>query len=311
MEMRHLRYFLAVAEELSFSRAAQRLRIAQPAISRTIKELEGRIGVELLTRTKRSVTLTPAGAVLLNEARLLLQRVEETERRVRRTAAGEEGELRLGYIGPPAQPFLGRIVKEYRRRNPRVSVILEERTPERVWEMVARGRLSIGLTRPVFANRMFGLRTLLLRRERLCAVLAESHPLAGVRALRWPALADEPLIVLSRREAVSLHDAVLAAFRHARLVPRIAHTPSLISTVLSYVEAGAGIGIVSDSISSLGQGAPLVFRPLSPAHTVDFVMVWSENEDTPAAASFRALIREWLEKKLLWKAARSEGASKA
>jgi DNA-binding transcriptional LysR family regulator len=245
----------------------------------------------------------------LNEARLLLQRFDEAERRVRRTADGEEGELRLGYIGPPAQPFLGHIVKEYRRRYPRVSVVLEERTPERVWEMVARGRLSIGLTRPVFANRMFGLHTLLLRRERLCAVLDEGHPLAKARILRWPDLADEPLIVLSRREAVSLHDAVLAAFRRARLVPRIAHTPSLISTVLNYVEAGAGIGIVSDSIASLGRGALLVFRPLSPAHTVDFVMVWPENDDTPAAASFRALIHEWLQKKLLWNPGRGATAS--
>ena len=300
MDLRHLRYFQAVAEELSFSKAARRLHVAQPALSRAVKELEGMLGLELLARTRRSVALTPAGAVLLNETRLLLQRLDEATRRVQRTAAGEEGELRLGYIGPPTQSFLGRIVKEFRRRYPRVTVVLEERTPERVWEMVARGRLAIGLTRPVLPHHALGLHTLVLRHERLFAALPAGHPLAKASAIRWRQLANQPLIILSRREGVSLHDAVLAACRSARFMPSLAHTPSLISTVLSYVEAGAGIGIISDSICSLGQGLPLVFRPLSPAHTVDLVMVWSENNDTPPAAAFRRLLRDWKDGGLLW-----------
>lgn len=300
MELRHLRYFLAVAEELSFSRAAERLHVAQSALSRTVQELESLLGVELLARTRRSVELTPAGAVLLSEARLLLQRVEETERRVRRTAAGEEGELRLGYIGPPTQSFLGPIVKEFRMRFPRVTVVLEERTPERVWEMVARGRLTVGLTRPVLPHHASGLQTLVLRQERLLAALPKDHRLSKSSTLRWRQLMNEPLIILSRREGVSLHDAVLAACRDASFTPKFAHTPSLISTVLSYVEAGAGIGITSESIRSLGQGLPLVFRPLSPVHTIELVMVWSDQNDTPPAAAFRGLLREWKDKGRLW-----------
>src|SRR5688500_16908749 len=109
MDLRHLRYFQAVAEELSFSKAARRLHIAQPALSRAVKELEEHLGVVVLQRTRRSVALTPAGSVLLQETGLLLQRFDEAIRRVKRTAAGEEGELRLGYIGPPTQAFLGRI----------------------------------------------------------------------------------------------------------------------------------------------------------------------------------------------------------
>jgi DNA-binding transcriptional LysR family regulator len=300
MEIWHLRYFQTVAEELSFSKAALRLHVAQPAVSRAVKQLEETLGVLLLTRTKRSVALTPAGAVLLRETGLLLQRLDEAARRVQRTAAGEEGEVRLGYIGPPTQAFLGRIVKEFRRRYPRVTVVLEERTPERVWEMVARGRLAIGLTRPVLAHRALGLHTLLLRRERLCAALPTGHRLAKFATLRWPDLAHEPLVVLSRREGVSLHDTMLAACRRGRFTPKLAHTPSLISTVLSYVEAGAGVGVISDSICSLGHGQPLVFRPLSPVHTVDFVMVWSEENDTPPAAAFRKLVEEWLRSGELW-----------
>src|ERR1043166_9452620 len=126
MELRHLRYFQAVAEELNFSRAAHRLHVAQPAVSRAIKQLEQALGAEVLERTRHHVRLTPAGGVLLREIATLLQQVEESTRRVRRTAAGEEGELRLGYIGPPTQPFLGRLLHEYRKRYPLVSIPPEE-----------------------------------------------------------------------------------------------------------------------------------------------------------------------------------------
>ncbi len=301
MDLRHLRYFQAVAEELSFSKASGKLHVAQPALSRAVKDLEGMLGLELLARTRRSVALTPAGAVLLNEIRLLLQRLDESIRRVQRTAAGEEGELRLGYIGPPTQIFLGRIVKEFRRRYPRVTVVLEERTPERVWEMVARGRLDVGLTRPALPHHALGLHTLVLRRERLYAALPVGHALSKISRLGWRQLRHEPLIILSRREGVSLHDAVLASCRRAGFMPIIAHTPSLVSTVLSYVEAGAGIAVISDSISSIGHGLPLVFRPLSPVNTIDLVMVWSEDNDTAPAAAFRALLRDWKEADSLWR----------
>ena len=293
MELRHLRYFLAVSEELSFSKAARRLHIAQPAISRAFKELEEELGIQLLTRTRRSVQATPAGEVLRTETESLLQRLDESIRRVRRTASGEEGELRLGYIGPPTQGFLGRIVKAFRELHPRVTVVLEERTPERVWEMVAQGRLAMGLTRPVRMHRSLQLHTILLRREQLCAVLPKSHPLASKSTLRWQNLADQPLILLARREGASLHDAVLAACQRAHFSPRLAHTPSLISTVLSYVEADAGIGIVSDGIAIMTQGLPLVVRPLLPAHTVDLVLVWSEQRNSPPANAFRQLIEAW------------------
>jgi LysR family transcriptional regulator, benzoate and cis,cis-muconate-responsive activator of ben and cat genes len=300
VDLRHLRYFQAVAEELSFSKAARKLHIAQPALSRAVKELEEALGVELLARTRQSVALTQAGAVLLADTALLLQRHAETMLRVQRTAAGEEGELRLGYIGPPTRPFLGRIVKEFRKRFPRVSVVLEERTPERVWEMVAKGRLAVGLTRPVLPHHAQGLRTEVLRREPLYAALPSGHALAKNKVVSWKQLANQPLIILSRREGISLHDAVLAACHRAGFAPSLAHNPSLISTVLTYVEAGAGIGIVSDSICSLGEGLPLTFRPLSPAETVELVMVWPEKNDTPPAAAFRRLVLEWKKLGQLW-----------
>ena len=301
MELRHLRYFQAVAEELSFSKAARRLHIAQPALSRAVKELEEQLGVVLMIRNRRAVSLTEAGAVLLHEIGVLFQRVDDAVRRVQRTASGEEGELRVGYIGPPTQAFLGRLLAEFRRRYPRVSVLLEERTPERVWEMVARGRLAIGLTRPVLAQKAQGLRTMLLRREPFHGVFPPGHPLSRSRTVPWRSLAEEPLIILARREGVGLHDAILAACHRARFTPRLVHTPSVISTVLSYVEAGAGIGIIPDSVAALGAGGPLVFRPLSPVQAIELGMVWSDSEPSPAASAFRALVAEWLRARKLWK----------
>jgi DNA-binding transcriptional LysR family regulator len=263
-----------------------------------VQEIERELGADLLERTRRSVRLTPAGRVLLNEAGIVFERWDEALRRVRRTATGEEGELRLGYIGPPTQPFLGRLLAEYRRRFPLVSIHLEERTPERVWEMVAKGRLSLGLTRPVPMAEALGLRTILLREERLGIVVPPDHPFAARKSVTWRQLERAPLIVLARREGVGLHDAVLAACRAAGFAPRLAHTPSLIGTVLIYTEAGAGVGIVTESVPT--PELPLRFVPLKPAVTVPLVLVWQEDGDAPPIARFRELLREWQRAGRLW-----------
>lgn len=300
MELRHLRYFQAVAEELSFSRAARRLHVAQPALSRAVKQLEHELGAQVLERTRHRVRLTPAGAVLLRDTGHLLQQVEELASRVRRTASGEEGELRLGYIGPPTQPFLGRLLHEYRERYPLVSVHLEERTPERVWEMVARGRLSAALTRPVVASEDLGLRTISLRQERLGVVVPNDHALAKRRSAPWTALAREPLVVLARREGMGLHDAVIAGCRRAGVTPRLAHTPSLIGTVMSYVEAGAGLGVVTESV--VAPSPALHFVLLKPVQFVPLVFVWREDDDPPPVQRFRELLLEWKRDRKLWHA---------
>ena len=300
MELRHLRYFQAVAEELSFARAARRLHIAQPALSRAVKQLEAALGASVLERSRHHVRLTPAGEVLLRETAALLQQLEESVVRVRRTAAGEEGELRLGYIGPPTQPFLGRLLREYRKLYPLVAIHLEERTPERVWEMVAKGRLSAAITRPVLTHEALGLRTVTLREERLGIVVPEGHSLAHRRWVPWSALARQPLVVLARREGMGLHDAVMVGCRLAGVTPRLAHTPSLIGTVMSYVEAGAGVGVVTESVAA--PSPALRFSLLKPVQAVPLVLVWQEDQDTPPVQRFRELLMAWKRAGDLWKA---------
>jgi DNA-binding transcriptional LysR family regulator len=302
MDFRHLRYFQAIAEELSFSRAAQRLHVVQPALSRALKELEAKVGCELIARTRRSVALTAAGRVLLDETALMFGRLEQTLQRVRRAAAGQEGELRLGYIGPPTQRFLGRLLEEYARRCPGVNVHLEERTPERVWEMVAKGRLHIGLTRPVLAHATMRMHTLALREERLCAAIPRAHEWRGRKTLPWRQLAAQQLIVLARREGAGLHDEILAACRRASFTPKLTHTPSLIGTVLRYVESGAGIGIVPESVGETDLSPRWSLARLTPHFTVPLVMVWRGEADEPPVAAFRALVAEWRRGRRLWKA---------
>ena len=294
MDLRHLKYFHAIAEELSFSRAARRLHIVQPALSRALKELETELGVELVARTQRSVALTAAGKVLLDETSVLFERLEAAIRRTRRAASGQEGELRLGYIGPPTQLFLGRLLREYALRCPQVTVHLEERTPERVWEMVAKGRLDVGLTRPVLAHEALPMNSRPLRHERLCAAVPRGHTWFGRKSLPWRALAGQPLIVLARREGAGLHDEILAGCRRVGIAPRLLHTPSLISTVLRYVEAGAGIGIITESIGEAEASAAWSSIPLTPHATVPLVMVWKEETADPPVNAFTALLQEWV-----------------
>lgn len=300
MELRHFRYFQAIAEDLSFSRAARRLNVVQPALSRAVKELETELGVELFSRTRRTVSLTPAGKVLLDETSLLFGRLEHSIRRVRRAAAGEQGELRLGYIGPPTQRFLGRLLEEYRRLYPAVTVHLEERTPERVWEMVANGKIDIGLTRPVLAHASLRMETLCLRDERLCAAVHHKHSWAGKKTIPWHDLDTQSLIVLARREGAGLHDEILAACRTAGFAPKIGHTPSLISTVLRYVESGSGVGIVPECLVETDQSPLWHAIRLTPLHTIPLVLVWNpQGESTPAGA-FYTLIHDWLKTGELW-----------
>jgi DNA-binding transcriptional LysR family regulator len=294
MDFRHLRYFMAVAEELSFSKAGERLRIAQPALSRAVSALEDDLGVRLFDRSRRQVRLTPGGEVLLKETGLLFERLDDAVRRVRETARGEVGELRVGYIGPPTRGFLGPLLREFRKNHPGVTLLIEERTPERVWEMVAKGRLSIGLTRPVRTHENLEPRSCLLFDERLCVAVPADHAWAARESVRWKELDGQPLIVLARREGAGSHDAILSALREAGAHGDIVRTPSLMGTILQYVEAGAGLGIVPESADTpAAHSASPVLVPLSPKHTIPLVLVWSQDVIDPAADAFRELVVEW------------------
>ncbi len=159
--------------------------------------------------------------------------------------------------------------------------------------MVANGRLHIGLTRPVPAHAALGMKTQLLRSERLCAVIPRNHEWFGRRSLSWRALAGHPLIILARREGAGLHDEILAGCRQAGFSPRLIHTPSLISTVLRYVEAGTGVGIVPESITEAEEHPERCRVLLTPPLSVPLVMVWKDGHEESPARVFRELLAGW------------------
>jgi DNA-binding transcriptional LysR family regulator len=237
---------------------------------------------------------------LLAETATLFERLAQSLRRVRRTAEGQEGELRLGYIGPPTQQFLAPVLAEFAGRCPDVTVHLEERTPERVWEMVAKGRLHVGFTRPVLAHAEFRMQSFLLRQERLCVAVPTGHSWAGRKSLPWRSLATKPLIILARREGAGLHDEILAGCRGAGFTPRIAHTPSVIGTVLRYVEAGAGLGVIPETVGEIEHHARWQQVPLTPHLTVPLAMVWRDENIEPPVSVFCALVEEWQKSGKLW-----------
>ena len=210
MELRHLRYFVAVASELNFSRAAEKSLVAQPALSTQIADLEREIGTPLLFRNKRVVRLTAAGAVFLKEAQAILEAADSAKVNALRASRGEFGELSIGFFAAPTMLFLPDLIRRFRAKYPDVTIRMLELTPDKQLAALENGEISVGFTRPLPSGHP-DLVTQTLFRERLVAVVAETHPLASHRRVRLSDLAEEPFVLLDRRVATSLYDHIIVA----------------------------------------------------------------------------------------------------
>ena len=294
MELRHLRYFVAVAEDLSFSRAAERLLVAQPALSTQIAQLEAELGVVLLDRNRRSVRLTLAGQSFLLDARGLLRGAEEAVERARRVARGQQGQLTVAFFSAPTMIFLPVIVKHYRSLFPGISLRLLELTPERQLSALLQGQADLGFTR-VLPPGYPQIATQLLFEERLLVVLPESHRWAGRSSLELGELAAEDFVLLERSEASMFFDHIISAGQAAGFSPRVLHSPNLMATVVTLVAAEQGISLVPEGVQNLRRQG-LRFVPLSPALApVPLLMSWPARAESPACASFRQLVVERLD----------------
>lgn len=250
MELRHLRYYVAVAEELHFGRAAERLHIAQPPLSQQIKQLEKELGVVLLTRSTRKVELTAAGERYLDQARMILSRVEAAGEEARRTAAGELGRLTLGFTGSATYDVLPVLARALREDLSGIELELrgEMLTPDQVAALLDR-TLDVGFLRPPVRNPDIEVRV--LRREPLIAVLPEWHPLACNENVRLPALRDEPFITYPSHHRSVVYDAVIDACEKAGFIPVDRHEVAETSTLVSLVAAGLGVALVPSSVQHL------------------------------------------------------------
>jgi DNA-binding transcriptional LysR family regulator len=287
VELRHLRYFIAVAEELNFSRAAERLHMAQPPLSAAIRQLERDLGVELFIRTTREVSLTDAGRAFLAGARRTLADAERATEDARRAGAGELGRLRIAYSWSTrfeTMPMLGRA---FRATHPDVELLAQEMWNARMAGAFANGSIDLGISLcPEIAPE---LELTPIRRERLIALLPERHPLAGEPAIPLASLAEEEIVLFPREIAPRLHDAFMAIYRRAGFEPRVRHES---------FHTGWDLGVLAEipaaamAPRTVAGGIPegIVAVPISePTDSLETCLVWRSDDRSPAVASFVSL----------------------
>lgn len=291
MELRHLRYFIAVAEELHFGRAAERLGISQPPLSQQIQALEEEIGARLFERTNRRVELTDAGRLFLDESRQVLAQVDKAVLLARRAHLGELGELKIGFTS--SAPFTSTIpssIHAFRKAYPDVHLDLQEMSNRQVLKALLEESLQVGVIRPLALPD--AVHWVELFREPLVAVLRADHPLAAGSedGLAIAALAEEPFVFFPRSYGTGLYDQVIALTRQAGFSPRIAQEASEAMTIIGLVSAGLGVSILPASFRRTRVDG-VVYRTLSdPEATTAVWLVRRQNEGSPLALSFIDLV---------------------
>ena len=274
--------FVAVAEEQHFGRAAERLRMTQPPLTRQIQQLEKELKVQLFDRTSRTVRLTPAGRAFLQDARRLLHEADNAALSVRRVTAGQAGIVRIGFTATSAYGVLGGLLASVRERLPHVDVVLHELVTRDQVELLSAGSLDLGLarppaTRPELSSRRF-------RSEPLLAALPAAHPLAaGEEPLELAELHGEAMVMYSPTEARYFHELLVTVFHNAGVQPAYVQHVSQVHTVLALVEVGLGSGLVPATAARL-RFEGVVFRPLRlrEPDPVELHLIWRGANDNPA-----------------------------
>jgi DNA-binding transcriptional LysR family regulator len=278
LELRQVRAFVAVAVELHFGRAARNLGIAQPALSQQIQRFEREIGLQLFERSRRSVRLTPAGMLLLDDARVLLDQAGRLESLIAGIAAGSAGRLSIGFVGSAALVHLPDLIARFRSAWPDVELSLREMSTTEQLEALDTGSIDVGCVRmPVESA---GDRALLLARERLVLAVPESLGMDLPEPAPLPVLSDAPFILPPRQLGHSFHDTVVSACVRAGFMPHIAQEAVQMQTIVGLVAAGMGVSLVPESVVN-SQRDRVVWRALDDpmAHT-DLTLIW-RNSDLP------------------------------
>ncbi|MEU6747846.1 LysR substrate-binding domain-containing protein [Spirillospora sp. NPDC046719] len=290
MDLRHLRYFVAVAEELHFGRAAERLNMAQPPLSQAIRRLETDLGVELLHRSTRRVDLTDAGRGYLARARRILGEVDEAAHEARRIAAGAVGHLTIGCVGSATYSLLPALSRGLSLELSGVDFSFrgEMLVPDQA-AALRTGEIDLALLRPPIAD--LSLTVLPLRRDRLVVAVPADHPLAAQRRVEVADLAGADLIVHSADRRSVMYDVVLGLFRDAAVEPRIRHEVGETSTLVTLVAGGLGAAVVPEPVTALALDG-VVFRPLArPAAGVDLAIAHRTDRTEPHLARAVSVVR--------------------
>lgn len=296
-ELRQLRHFVTVAEELHFGRAARRLHMTQPPLSQSIANLEELFGAPLFVRNRRMVGLTAAGAALLPEARRILEEAAALPELVRRAASGEAGRLALSFVSTAGLGMLPDVLRRYRAAYPAVRLVLQEATSDVQFEELLSGRIDAGFVIPsqpgvpgAMADSALDYRKMVDEPLVLCApsgLAALSAP-GPVRLRDLPPL---PLVIFPRAVAPSLHDAILAAFRAAGVPPTIGQEAIQMQTIVSLVSGGMGLALVPQSVSNLMRPGVEYRALIDPAPLAETGLAWRRDNDSPVLKGFLELLK--------------------
>lgn len=288
MELRVLRYVLAVADEEHFGRAAQRCHVAQSALSHQVKQLEHELGVRLFDRSTRHVAVTPAGARFLTQARQVVAGADRAAAEMQALASGRAGSVRIGFVGTATYDVLPRVAHRVRSELPDIDLTLRgEMLSPALLEAVASGELDLALLRP--GGTTAGLTLSTLRSERLVAVLPATHPLAAEDELDLAELAGEPFVVHPSGDHSSMHQRVLAACRDAGFEPPALVEVGETATLVVFVAAGLGVALVPEPVRSLRLEG-VTYVDLVDSHTVDLALASPATGRSPVAEAVAAIV---------------------
>jgi DNA-binding transcriptional LysR family regulator len=291
MELRHLRYFVAVAEEENVSKAALKLHVSQPGISRQIHDLEDEIGFPLFERSAKAIRLTPAGNVFLTEARAVLQRANEAVEKARAADGGNTGEISIGYAPSLTVQILPPALRRFQEQFPKVRAVLHDLSTEEMLAWLGENKLQVALTVRPPAKLLRGLKFEELARYEMRVATSPNHPLAKSKSVSLAELAGEPLIAYSRKDYPEYHAMLDKLFAPAGRKPRIAGEHDSVTSLIAAVESGRGFALVPECLACM-VGARLKLIPLIPSPPpIPVGAVWREDAGSGLAKQFIAAAR--------------------
>ncbi|MBT2512434.1 LysR substrate-binding domain-containing protein [Arthrobacter sp. ISL-30] len=290
MELRHLRYFLAVAETCHFGQAAERLQMAQPPLSQQIRQLETELGAALFARTTRSVSLTPAGEAFLGDVRRIFRSIDDAASRARRIADGKAGTIRIGLTGTASYthlPVLARLIKE---ELPGLSLDIHTEMLTRAIESgLVTGELDVGVLRPPVLDKSLATRP--IAREGFVVALPEGHRFTAVNALTIGELRGEDFIMYPAELRSVVNDTVIRACSAAGYHPRVAHEAAETSTQLSLVAAGLGVAVLPDSVRGISL-AGAQYRSVTGIDEIELALAWRRTDESAPVDSFLSTLED-------------------
>ncbi len=290
MELRHLRYFLTLAEELHFGRAAERLHIAQPPLSQQIRQLETELGFELFHRTKRKVELSEAGEVFLVEVQQIFRQLEQAIFLGRQISRGEIGQLVVGFVSSAAYNILPDILQNSRNSIPNINLELHELTTDEQLHWLNLGRIDVGFVRPPVDENTYESK--IVFQESLIVALPENHPLANQDKVSLSSLMNEPFILFPRFLAPGLYDLIISFCQQAGFSPKVAQEAIQMQTIVSLVAADIGVAIVPESLQNLQRTGVVYKYFVEETPQVSIAMIWRKNDVSVVLDRFLRVAQE-------------------